>query len=183
MTMDDNMQRFHAALIGGETDAELAERMAHLRPTKPVPEFNPPKDVAIEPFEPDSVDDERMLAVFLTLDPRVRELTRRERYLWEVQTLDTYCDNGGLDSYIRYAGDRLTDCMEALSAIGAMGTYQLLRQVCDLFPDGLPAKDESERWDQMESILGDKECLEDLEFDWGGDDDSQLMMKYWDENG
>ena len=177
------MQRFLAALIGGETDAERAERLAQLRPTKPVPEFNPPKDVAIEPFEPDSVDDERMLAVFLTLDPRVRELARRERYLWEVQTLATYCDNGGLDSYFYYAGDRVTDCMEALSAIGAMKSYQCLRSICDLFPNGLPPKDESERQEQMEIILGDKECLEDLEFDWGGDDDSQLMMKYWDEHG
>ena len=80
-------------------------------------------------------------------DEKYRNLSRRERYLWDVCVFEGAVMNGGLDHYLNIDdGEHVYRCLEALNAIGAGQSFSLLKRACDLFPEGLsPDHDTRER--------------------------------------
>jgi hypothetical protein len=70
--------------------------------------------------------------------------------------------NGGIDQYFyNSAGDHTAACLEALQAIGAKQSAELLQRACDLFPDKMPSSEREIRQKQLRAIAG-KKHLDDL---------------------
>ena len=93
---------------------------------------------------------------------RFRELPRRDRYLWHVRWFDVEVTNGGFAQYFyNSAGDHWMECLEALKAIGATRSAELLRQFCDLFPLKHPSKSQEIRRKELLQLNGGID-LEDL---------------------
>jgi hypothetical protein len=88
------------------------------------------------------------------------KLPRRDRYVWDISWFEAEVMNGGVDQYLfNSAGDHARGCLEALQAIGAKQSYSLLKQACDLFPQGQPSPNREERikqLDQIRKLPGDK---------------------------
>ncbi len=85
-------------------------------------------------------------------DEDYRKLPRRDRYVWDVSWFECEVMNGGVDQFLyNSAGDHAIECLGALKAIGAARAYCLLKQACDLFPDGKPSpRHEIRRWQLLE---------------------------------
>ena len=95
--------------------------------------------------------------IFLTLEvyseSDYRNLSRRDRYIWDVSWFETEVMNGGVDQYFyNSTGDHALECLEALRAIKAENSYHLLKQGCDLFPSGKPSPNVEVRRKQLESL-------------------------------
>jgi hypothetical protein len=104
------------------------------------------------PFEHPAAEEARQ--IFLTLEVYsegdYRKLPRRDRYLWDVSWFAAEVMNGGVDQYFyNSAGDHADECLEALKAIGAGQSHKLLRQTCDLFPEGHPSASRDVRQKQL----------------------------------
>jgi Domain of unknown function (DUF4375) len=99
------------------------------------------------------------------LGRRLRQASRRDRYVWDISWFEAEAMNGGVDQYLfNSAGDHARGCLEALQAIGAKQSYSLLKQACDLFPQGQPSANREERikqLDQIRKLPGDKH-VEDM---------------------
>ncbi len=91
-----------------------------------------------------------------------RNLPRRDRYLIDVVWFETDVTQGGLDLYFyNPAGDHALDCLEALTAIGAHESASLLREACNLFPEGRPSPDRDQRRLQLNEITGGYDMIDD----------------------
>jgi hypothetical protein len=63
-----------------------------------------------------------------------------------VHWLDLEVDNGGLHQFFNNsAGDKTTDTIAALEAIGAFQTANILQRAAAMFPGGMPPGDRDER--------------------------------------
>jgi hypothetical protein len=116
------------------------------------------------PFEHPAAKQAKQL--FLTLkvysDDDYRRLARRDRYLWDIEWFEAEIMNGGMDQYFsNSAGDHIAECLEALDAIGARLSYQLLKKACSLFPAGRPSPTREIRQKQLRDVSGEK-YLDDL---------------------
>jgi hypothetical protein len=72
------------------------------------------------------------------------------------------------------------ECLEALAVIGAKDAHSLLKNACQLFPEGKPSPDTEIRRGQLEHITKGRRDLDDLvkggiEFELYG-----IFLKYWD---
>lgn len=116
------------------------------------------------PFQHPAAQEARK--IFLTLpvysEDDYRKMSRRDRYLWDVKWFEAEVMNGGVDQYFyNSAGDHSEECLEALKAIGATQTYDLLKQACALFPGGRPNADHEVRQRQLHELVGEKN-IDDL---------------------
>ena len=77
--------------------------------------------------------------IVMQIKVRTREeylrLPRRDRYVLDVCLFETKFMNGGMDHYISCCGEYVSPTLEALMAIGAGKSYQLLKRVYDRFPE------------------------------------------------
>lgn len=117
------------------------------------------------PFE--HAASEKVRRIFLRIEvyseEDYRQLARRDRYVYDIRWLETEVMNGGIDQYFyNSAGDHAVGCLEALNAIGAKGSYSLLKNACDLFPDGQPSADRAVRQQQLREITGEDRDIDDL---------------------
>ena len=107
------------------------------------------------------------------LDPgRVAELVRE---------LDAEVCNGGFNQYFfGSAGDRAGATLEALTAIGALGSMAIMASVCSMFPGGFPAADQAERRRQLDTIDPESELFAamDTQFQESGEDLAALAKAY-----
>ena len=184
---DEQKSGFSAlrALWSGEKSLEELQKSGELPGlTKPVPAFNPPTGPVPElgPLPDEHPDAIRADANYLTLDPDKRELTRRERYLFEIVSWAQACLHCGIDGYIDSCGDHSLACLEALSAIGAKKDHEYLQNACNLFPGGVPATDYMERLNQIREICGEEDELDALVKGERECELYSLLMKYWDAN-
>jgi hypothetical protein len=109
-------------------------------------------------------------------DEQLRALPVQDRYVWLIYRFDSNVQNGGIDSFFWNSdGEYLAECLEALQAIGAVRTYQMVKELSDLFPDGGPAVENETRQSQMRAILENPEGTEVRDFD-------DLIEFDWDEN-
>ena len=184
---DEQKSGFSAlrALWSGEKSLEELRKSGGLPGlTKPVPVFNPPTEPIPEwgPWPDEHPDAIRADEIYETLDPDKRELTRRERYLFEIVILAQADLHGGIDAYMDSWGDHSLACLEALAAVGATKYHEYLQNACNLFPGGVPATDYMERWNQIREICGEEDELDALVKGEGECNLYTLLMKYWDAN-
>ncbi len=74
-----------------------------------------------------------ILKIFLKLDvvseESYRDLSRRDRYVWDVNWFETEVMNGGVDQYMfNSAGDHAAECLEGSEAIGAEPSHRVLQR-------------------------------------------------------
>lgn len=103
--------------------------------------------------------------IFLALEVYTEQdyenLPQRDRFVWDIKWFETEVMNGGVDQYLGNLGDHAAQCLEALNTIGAKKSYGLLKQACDLFPQGMPSRDQEVRQQQMRELTGNKN-IDDL---------------------
>jgi hypothetical protein len=79
-----------------------------------------------------------------------------------VGRLEGEVNNGGFDQFFfNSAGDRAADSIEALEAIGAHKTADIVRRACARFPGGMPPADRFARQEVLEIVSPDSEAFED----------------------
>jgi hypothetical protein len=79
------------------------------------------------------------LALPVDAEDDYRRLSAAERYIWDVSWLITEVNNGGFEQYFfNGTGDHALAALEALKAIGADETSQLLQRACSVFATGFP---------------------------------------------
>jgi hypothetical protein len=104
-----------------------------------------------------------------------------DRVVELVRVLDAEVCNGGFNQYFfGSAGDRAEATLEALTAIGALGSMAILASACSLFPGGFPAADQAERRRQLDAIDPDSELFaaQDAQFQECGEDLAALAKAY-----
>jgi len=108
-----------------------------------------------------------------------RALPQRDRYLYDVVWFENEVMNGGVDQYLyNSGGDHAAECLEALAAIGAMESYDLLSQACRLFPDAMPSANWTVRREQRQKIAGEN-YVDDLISGEIEPDLYQRLMSYY----
>jgi hypothetical protein len=98
-----------------------------------------------------------------------------------VRELDAEVCNGGFNQYFfGSAGDRAGATLEALTAIGALGSMAILASACSLFPGGFTAAGQAERRQQLDAIDPDSELFAaiDAQFQESGEDLAALAKAY-----
>ncbi|HET9408669.1 MAG TPA: DUF4375 domain-containing protein [Candidatus Sulfotelmatobacter sp.] len=98
-----------------------------------------------------------------------------------IEELEMEVNNGGFDPFFyNSAGDDTADIIQALDAVGAANTADILRRAAARFPGGMPPKDRYERQNILLEISPDAEAFEELdgEFCAYPDDLSELIKKY-----
>ncbi len=89
-------------------------------------------------------------------------LTAKEKHSLAVETFYGEVLNGGLQQYLgNESGTFAQWADEAFEAIGIPAYAEVIRNVKELFPNGLIPEDSNERWDIVESIDDDR--LEEIE--------------------
>ncbi len=86
--------------------------------------------------------DEIFASLLVYSDHDYRQLSRRDRYVWDVSWMDTAIMDGGLDSWMSLMGHHAAETLEALQDIGAPQAHRVIKRVCDLFPTLVPGTDE-----------------------------------------
>ncbi len=112
----------------------------------------------------------KVFRLYLDLDIRtdeqLRALPAQDRYVWFIYRFDQEVQNGGIDQFFwNSTGDYLAECLEALQSIGAVQTHQLVKELCNLFPDRTPAVEQETRQGQMRAILENSVSKEVRGFD------------------
>jgi uncharacterized protein DUF4375 len=106
------------------------------------------------------------------------ELTAAERHFACVWQLEAEVNNGGFHQYyFNSAGDFALDTAEALDAIGAPHTAQIVRDANSVFPDG-PPRDRDARQSALAAISEDAFAEYDDAFLAYEDDLSSLLFAY-----
>ena len=86
-----------------------------------------------------------------------------------IDALESEVNNGGFDQFFfNAAGDNTEETIEALEAIGASTTAQVVRQAAQRFPGGMPPKDRYSRQDALEEVSPNAEAFKDLDSEFYG---------------
>lgn len=81
------------------------------------------------------------------------KLSRRDRFVFDLWWYDRELLNGGMRSYFyNTIGDHLSACLEAMQEIGAKQCYFVLKEACELFPNGQPSTNRKERQRQIAEL-------------------------------
>jgi Domain of unknown function (DUF4375) len=79
-----------------------------------------------------------------------------------VGALEAEINNGGFDQFFfNSAGDKTAETIEALAAIGAHHTANIVRRAASRFPGGMPSPDRDKRQEDLERISPDSDAFED----------------------
>lgn len=88
-----------------------------------------------------------------------RDLVRRL-----VEELEAEVNNGGFDQYFfNSAGGNAAAAIEALDALGAHKTANIVRRACAKFPGGMPPSNRTERQGPLETVSPDSDAFEDVD--------------------
>ncbi len=107
----------------------------------------------------------------------------RDAAVCHVSWLVAEVNNGGFEQFFyNPAGTYALETIDCLKSIGATETAAMLRSACDLFPNGIPPKEQSERQRALEQFtLEQFEILADLDetFYSRREDVHVLLRAYW----
>jgi hypothetical protein len=146
------------------------EYRAYLRSLRP----NPPEHPSQHPAR-DQID-----AIIDAMPGNYPELSRRDGYVWLVWSFEKNVTNSGIEGFLfNSSGDYALETLEALKAIGASQSYKLLRQACDLFPEGRPNPNQEKRFKQLKAIRDSGRRFDDLDEGSIEIDLYQLLLDYW----
>ena len=78
-----------------------------------------------------------------------------------VDELEAEINNGGFDQFFfTSAGDHTRETIEALIAIGASHTAEIVRTAAAKFPGGMPPKDRDDRQSALERVSPDSDAFQ-----------------------
>lgn len=87
-------------------------------------------------------------------DEELKELPEHAQNIWFIYQFSEAVDNGGMDQFIcSFTGAYAAQTLRALEAAGARHHFEWLRQACNLFPNGLPDKDQDVRRRQYTEVV------------------------------
>jgi Domain of unknown function (DUF4375) len=103
-----------------------------------------------------------------------------------IGALEDEVNNGGFDQFFYNSpGDNTMETIQALEAVGALTTADIVRRAAAKFPGGTPPKDRFARQDVLLENFPDAAAFRELdeEFYAYPDDLSRLLSKYKDKAG
>lgn len=98
-----------------------------------------------------------------------------------IEELEAEINNGGFDQFFfKSAGNRTAETIEALKAIGAFKTAEIVTRAANKFPDGMPPTDWFERQNILEQVSPESDAFEneDKAFYEYHDDLANLLATY-----
>lgn len=113
--------------------------------------------------------------------PSVDATLSRDDVQMLVGELEAEVNNGGFDQFFfNEAGNRVVETIEALEAIGAHKTADIVRRACARFPGGMPPAAWFARQEVLEVVSPDSEAFEqeDQEFYAYDEDLASLVAAY-----
>jgi hypothetical protein len=114
-------------------------------------------------------------------DDDINTLSERERFIWDVNWLQTEWYNGGTAQVFRnHTGCRIGPTIAALAVVGATESAAVLRQASDLFPEGRPSVNYEFRWEQMDEVhRRSKNAFDQFDQRMLKEDVFGLLLDYW----
>ncbi len=144
-------------------------------------EFGPPKAYP-KRIEFDRAAEDFVGDLMARMPEQISE-SAKEGVLSQIAWLDTEVNNGGFHQFFyNFSGELAMETLESLRTIGSVETLGLLEEACNLFPDGKPPKDQTERHQALEQFtLEQHEVLDDLnERYYSRREDVHLLLRtYW----
>jgi hypothetical protein len=121
--------------------------------------------------------------IFLKLpvyaEANYHQLSRRDRYIWDVSWFETETTNGGIDQFFyNDSGNHTDETLEALDAIGARQSAQFIRAALKLLPNQRVSADQDARRREIAAFL-DERKLDDLVSGRVDSNLYQLLLDYW----
>ncbi len=111
----------------------------------------------------------------------LNSLTEPQKNFFLNQIFEMEINNGGISQYFFNSGQYAHHTLDALKAIGASRTAEILQVAINRFPEGIVPYDDAEREDMLENIEDENEDvwepLEDIFYKYE-DDLNALNLKY-----
>ncbi len=105
---------------------------------------------------------------------------KKEEIASLIESLEAEINNGGFDQFFyNSSGDDTAETIQALEAIGAADTSDIVRRAAALFPGSMPPKDRLARQEILLKISPDADAFDELDGEFCGypDDLADLLKK------